>query len=210
MSKTVISWVIRYVCAALLSTVVVTFHIFTSDNKRSSFSAFSPAFKIVIILNFNYSNRYIEIFHCSLNLHSLKFKASLVVQIAKNLPAMQETQVWSLGREDPLEKGMATHFSILARRIPWTEESAGLQSLGSHRESDRTERLMLLLSPSKASAAEHLSMCLLVSGVWGHLDRSGKKTGPEDLVTHDRLYWVVLGQGCQGKANLPSDREGLS
>ena len=111
MSKTVISWVIRYVCAALLSTVVVTFHIFTSDNKRSSFSAFSPAFKIVIILNFNYSNRYIEIFHCSLNLHSLKFKASLVVQIAKNLPAMQETQVWSLGQEIPLEKGIATHSS---------------------------------------------------------------------------------------------------
>ena len=48
--------------------------------------------------------------------------ASLVAQPVKNLPAMQETQVQSLGREDPLEKEMATHFSILAWRIPWTEE----------------------------------------------------------------------------------------
>ena len=51
----------------------------------------------------------------------------------KNLPAMQETWVRSLGREDPLEEGMATHFSILARRIPWTEEPRGLQSMGSQR-----------------------------------------------------------------------------
>ena len=52
--------------------------------------------------------------------------ASLVVQTVKNLPAMQETQVRSLGGEDPLEKEMATHFSILAWRIPWTEEPGGL------------------------------------------------------------------------------------
>ena len=46
---------------------------------------------------------------------------------------MQETWVQSLGREDPLEEGMATHSSILARRIPWTEEPGGLQSTGSQR-----------------------------------------------------------------------------
>ena len=46
--------------------------------------------------------------------------ASLVAQLVKNLPAMQETQVRSLGREDPLQKGKATHSSILAWRIPWT------------------------------------------------------------------------------------------
>ena len=46
--------------------------------------------------------------------------------MVKNLPAMQETQVRSLGQEDPLEKGMATHSSILAWRIPWTEEPGGL------------------------------------------------------------------------------------
>ena len=53
--------------------------------------------------------------------------------MAKNLPAMWETQVQSLGQEDPLEKGMATHSSILAWRIPWTEEPGGLQSMGSER-----------------------------------------------------------------------------
>ena len=52
--------------------------------------------------------------------------ASLVAQTIRNLPAVQETQVQSLGREDPLEKGMATHCSILAWRMPWTEEPGGL------------------------------------------------------------------------------------
>ena len=59
--------------------------------------------------------------------------ASLLAQMVNNLPAMQETGVRSLGREDPLEKGMATHSSILAWRIPWTEEPGGLQSILSHR-----------------------------------------------------------------------------
>ena len=49
--------------------------------------------------------------------------------MVKNLPAMQETQVQSLGQEDTLEKGMTTHSSILAWRIPWTEELDGLQSM---------------------------------------------------------------------------------
>ena len=51
---------------------------------------------------------------------------SLVAQTVKNLPAMLETWVQSLGRENPMEKGMATHSNILAWRIPWTEESGGL------------------------------------------------------------------------------------
>ena len=54
-------------------------------------------------------------------------------QMVKNLPAMWETQFRSLGQEDPLEKGMATHSRILAWRIPWTEEPGGLQSTGSQR-----------------------------------------------------------------------------
>ena len=57
--------------------------------------------------------------------------ASLVAQMVKNLPAVQETWVCSLGQEDPLEKGMATHSSVLAWKIPWTEEPDGLQSMGS-------------------------------------------------------------------------------
>ena len=59
--------------------------------------------------------------------------ASLVAQMIKNLPSMRETQVRSLGREDPLEKEMATLSSILAWRIPWEEEPGGLQSTGSQR-----------------------------------------------------------------------------
>ena len=57
--------------------------------------------------------------------------ASLVALLVKNLPAMQETQVLFLGQEDTLEEGMATHSSLLAWRIPWTEEPGGLQAMGS-------------------------------------------------------------------------------
>ena len=60
-------------------------------------------------------------------------RASLVAQMVKYLPAMQETQVQSLGWEDPLEKGMATHSSILVWRIPWAEEPGRLQSMGSQK-----------------------------------------------------------------------------
>ena len=56
--------------------------------------------------------------------------ASLVAQTVKNLPIVWETQIRSLGWEDALEKGMATHSSILAWRIPWTEEAGSLQSMG--------------------------------------------------------------------------------
>ena len=61
----------------------------------------------------------------------LLFGASLVTQTVKNPPAMWEIWVQSLGWEDPLEKGMATHSSILAWRISWTEAPGGLQSMGS-------------------------------------------------------------------------------
>ncbi|MES7197580.1 hypothetical protein U6T84_12145, partial [Cutibacterium acnes] len=59
--------------------------------------------------------------------------ASLVAQMVKNLPAVKETHVPSLGRKDPLEEEMATHSSILARKIPWTEEPGRLQSMALQR-----------------------------------------------------------------------------
>ena len=59
--------------------------------------------------------------------------ASLVAQMVTYLPAVQETQVQSMGQEDPLEKGMATHSNILGWRIPWSEEPGGLQSMGSQK-----------------------------------------------------------------------------
>ena len=57
-------------------------------------------------------------------------RASLIAQMVKNLPAMKETQVQSLGQEDPLEKDMATHSCSITWRIPWPEEPSGLQSIG--------------------------------------------------------------------------------
>ena len=75
-------------------------------------------------------------------------RAALVAQWVKNVPAVQETQVPSLGWEDPLEKKMASHSSILAWRIPWTEEPGGLQSLGSQ-EVDTTEQLTLTLNSQR-------------------------------------------------------------
>ena len=74
-----------------------------------------------------------------------------MAQLAKNPSAMQETQVRSLGWEDPLEKEMANHSSILACRIPWTEELGGLQSTG-RKESDTTERLHFYLLACEMSA----------------------------------------------------------
>ena len=68
----------------------------------------------------------------------------MMAQMVKNLPAVQETRLQSLGQEDPLENGMATHSSILAWRIPWTEEPGGFQSMG-HKESDMTKQLTLSL-----------------------------------------------------------------
>ena len=61
-------------------------------------------------------------------IHCLGLRASLEDQTVKNLPAMQETWIWSLGKEDPLEKGMATHSSIIAWEIPRTEEPGHSQT----------------------------------------------------------------------------------
>ena len=83
---------------------------------------------------------------------NIPFWASLVAQMGKNLPEMQETWVWSLGWEDLLEKGMATHSNIFAWRIPWTEEPAGY-SLWGRKESDMTEWLTLSLH-------FHIYMCM--------------------------------------------------
>ena len=66
-------------------------------------------------------------------------QASLVAQMVKNLPAMQDTWVWSLGQEDPLEKRMAAHSGVLVWKIPWSEEHGRLYSPWGHKELDTTE-----------------------------------------------------------------------
>ena len=68
-----------------------------------------------------------------------------MAQMVKDLPEMQETLVQSLGWEDPLEKGMGTHSSTLAWRIPWTEESGGLQSMAGYRPKCQTGLMQLTL-----------------------------------------------------------------
>ena len=70
-------------------------------------------------------------------------KASLLAQTVKNLPAMQETHVRYLGLKDPLQEEMVTHASILTWKTPWTEESGGLQYIGS----DTTEQLSMHIGP---------------------------------------------------------------
>ena len=64
---------------------------------------------------------------------TVSHRASMVAQMVKNLPAVQETQILSLGQENPLEKEKATHSSILAWEIPWTEKPGRVQSMGSQR-----------------------------------------------------------------------------
>ena len=85
---------------------------------------------------------------------------SLVAKLVKSLPAMQETWVWFLDWEDPLEREMATHSRTLAWRIPWTEEPGSLQSMRSQ-ESDMTERLTM-----------HIPYIFVHSSVDGHLSCS--------------------------------------
>ena len=75
-------------------------------------------------------------------------RASLVALTVKNLPAVQETWVPSLGWKDPMEKGMATHFSMLVWRIPWTEEPGRIQSMGLQRAQDTSVQLTLLPLPT--------------------------------------------------------------
>ena len=83
---------------------------------------------------------------------SLASRASLVAQMLKNLPAMKETWVQFLSQEDPLEKEMAAHYSILAWRVPWTEEPGGLQSIGLQRVGHDCSDLAL-------APALHLESC---------------------------------------------------
>ena len=87
---------------------------------------------------------------------------SLVAHMVKNLPAMLETQVQSLGQEDPLEKGMATHSSILAWRIPWTEEAGRLQSMASQRVRHNWATSTFCLSHCELGD-KYLSVCALDS-----------------------------------------------
>ena len=109
------------------------------------------------------------IFSFSLIFRKLKERdIPTVAQMVKNLPAMQETWVQSLGWEDPLEKGMAIHSSTLAWRSPWTEESGRLQAIYNpwgRKESDTTEQLTIYKTEGKGYISSHsviLSVILML------------------------------------------------
>ena len=98
---------------------------------------------------------------------------SLVAQTVKNLPTMQETRVRSLGQEDPLWMGMSIHFSILAWRIPWTEEPGGLQSLGHRRvrydlAAKQQQHYIYILFLGRLCAALLLSCQVVSNSLWPH------------------------------------------
>ena len=106
-------------------------------------------------------------------------EVSLVAQTVKSLPAMWETWVWSLGGEDPLEKELATHSSILAWKILWTEEPGGLQFMGLHRVGhDRTTNtfnfilrfkceMLGTLERDVSKLTEGLCLKFLIDYIWG-------------------------------------------
>ena len=127
-------------------------------------------------------------------------QASLVAQMVKNPPAMQETWVQSLGWEDPLEKGTATHSSILAWRIPWTEEPGRLQSMGL--QTVRHDWAAFFSSFSKLEGVYVLSRLVVSDSLWTHglypsrllcpWDYPGKNTG---LGCHFLLQGIFPTQG---------------
>ena len=104
--------------------------------------------------------------------HSTPVWASLVTQMVKNPPAMQETWVRSLGQKDPLEKGMEIHSGILAWRIPWTEEPDGLQSMGSQR------------------VGHHWVTFTITNPVWSHLNLSHLKSAYFLIRSHPDILRV--------------------
>ena len=125
------------------------------------------------------------------NHYLLENYASLEVQRLKRLPAMWETWVLSVGREDPLEKDMATHSSILAWRIPWMEELGGLQSTG-RKESDTTERLHFTHSTPSPHFFQGRNLIPSLS-IWNALETQFTCWGPDYVLL---LLMPALWKGC--------------
>ena len=123
---------------------------------------------------------------------------SLVAQLVKNLPAVQETWVWTLGREDPLEKEIATHSSTLTWRIPWTEELG--YSPWNHKDSDTTMQLTLSLSlPTttymigcRIHPAPNILVVILSISLLTHQCGSGQML----RLGHFRLWAVSVQMSC--------------
>ena len=115
-------------------------------------------------------------------------RASLVALSVKNLPAMHESWVWSLGPEDPLEEGMATHSSILAWEIPWIEESSGLQSMGQQRVRQDWA--------TKHSICEHAYIYMSPSSLYIFLNFVLAVLGVQALLRHGASLIATHGLSC--------------
>ena len=101
-----------------------------------------------------------------------------MAQLVKNLPAMQERKVQSLGLEDPLEKGTTTHSSILACRIPWTEEPGGLQAIGSQRVGHNCNDLASICCNPLGSSVDGISQAR--THKWAAISFSRGSSRPRD------------------------------
>ena len=128
--------------------------------------------------------------------------ASLVAQLVRNPPAMQETWVWSLGWEDPMEEGMATHSCILVCRIPWTEEPGRLQSMGLQR---------VRYDWATKHMAQH-SMIILTSAASSFRSRSVVLTLVCTLQSPEKLYkntnpWIPLSEILIWSENLRCNQD---
>ena len=115
-------------------------------------------------------------------------RTSLVAQMVKNPTAIRETWVWSLGREDSLEEGLTTYSSILAWRIPWTEEPGGLQSMGLQRVgNDWATFTHLTLGSSGKEPSCQSRRCKR----W-EFESLGQKDPPEEgMATHSSIAWRI-------------------
>ena len=140
---------------------------------------------------------------------NLRLRASLVAQSVKNLPAVQETQVWSLGWEDPLEKEMVTHSSFLAWKISRTEEPGGLQSMGSQSRAQLSDSYTWLEKsithslnhyylpvvtdkeglPGAAAAAKSLQSCSTLCNL---IDGSPPGSPVPGILQARTLEWVAI------------------
>ena len=110
-----------------------------------------------------------------------------VTQTVKNLPAVQETRVRSLGREDPLAKGIAIHSSILDWTIPWTEEPGRLQSMGSQRWTRLTQWTWVWANSGKWWRAGKSG-----SGAVHRVLKSGTQLSDSHTHTHEPMAWILL------------------
>ena len=135
--------------------------------------------------------------------------ASLVAQMVKNLPAMWEAWVWSLGWEDPLEKGKATHSSILTWIFPWTEEPGGLQSMGLQRVGHDwvTNTFTFFLSSWVTYLFGGCIVCVSCLHSWNR-HRSQSKREISTLLMGSMLSPWCLGSGIRGSIQLQRDWAG--